>query len=135
MVKSILILEADAPQAGDLVAALREVFPNARFRRATNLAAFYAALAAETPDLAAVRLTLDGVNEFEAIERCRAESAEMRLILNAISAPEPIRHRAVELECAIITVPATAEKVLAALDCCAAERAKSARNAAAYAYS
>lgn len=135
MVNTILVLDGVEARSSDLVESLRELFPSARLVETADLAGFEAALGRETPDLAAIRLTLAGANEFEAAERCREKSSAMRVVLSAAAAPESLRRRAAELGCAMITVPATAEKVLAALDCCAAERAQTERAVTAQAYS
>ncbi|MEL6980635.1 MAG: hypothetical protein AAGM38_18485 [Pseudomonadota bacterium] len=132
--KRVVLLDRDAAGRREAAAALSGLFPGAALAEAASLQEAQAGWSGPAPDMVMVGLARDDASGLETLRRIRAMAPDALLCLYAEATPESVRAALCELRCAMISTPVSADKIVAALDCAAAEQALGDRAATALAF-
>lgn len=124
MTDRLLIVDNDRARRRETIDALTELYPQAEMLEAADADEAEALWRDHAPTLAALAFDLAGETGLEIAERLRGRNASAKLMLYSASVPESVRREAAKISCALIESPVTAEKVVAALDACAAAHAR-----------
>lgn len=131
---TVLALDKSADGRNAAVAALTELYPNARIVDAASQLELEGAWTGPLPRLAIVAFELEDQNGLEAAERILKHAPATRVLVYAAAMPESVRRRLSEIGAGFMGAPVTAERILNAIDCCAAEHASAGRSVAAQAF-
>lgn len=125
----LIALDKNAEGRAAALASLQELYPSSRVVGAGSVRDLEAGWSGPLPRLAVVAFELDGQNGLEAAQRIIKLSPNTQVLVYADAMPESVRRRLSELGCGFMGAPVTADRILNALDCCAAEKALACRSA------
>lgn len=133
-ISRLVVLDQDEAARKEAVEVLSALFPQAEIVEAASQRELQASWTGPAPELALIGLALADETGLDAARRIRQVAPACRIVLCAPGAPESVRAGAATISCALIAAPASADKIVAALDGIAAEQALSDRAAAALAF-
>ena len=131
---TVIALDKTAEGRGAALAALCGLYPTARVIGAASLRELEQKWSGPLPVMALVAFELDGENGLEAARRIAKHSAKTKVLVYARAMPESVRRELSQIGCGFMGAPVTADRILNALDCCAAEKALADRSATAQAF-
>lgn len=118
---TVLALDKDGRGRAAALAALSELYPAARVIGASSQRELEKDWSGPMPKLALVAFELDAQNGLEATRRILKFSPDTQVLVYAKAIPETVRRQLFELGAGVTGAPVSAECILNALDCRAAE--------------